>query len=295
MIVSASRRTDIPAFYTAWLMNRVRSGFALVRNPFRPGTITRVSLNPAEVDAIVFWTRNAEPLIPYLDELDAVGYRYYFQYTLVHYPRAFERAAPPRSRKVDGFRRLSRRIGPARVIWRYDPIILSNLTGLEYHKKQFTEIARALEGFSQRCVISFLDIYRKTKRTLERMEKERGVRVIDLHERPADVREIAGLLAPIARQSGFEITTCAEPLDLQEYGIQPGRCIDGDLINRLFGLDLKVEKDKGQRKWCRCVESTDIGAYDTCPHGCIYCYANASLELARRNFNQHNSLAPMLG
>lgn len=294
MIVSASRRTDIPAFYADWFMNRIRSESVLIRNPFRPTQISRVSLDPARVDAIVFWTRNAEPLIPHLDELDVMGYRYYFQYTLVHYPRVFERSSVTLSRKVEGFRRLSQRVGPDKIIWRYDPIIMSNLTNQAYHEDHFEEIAKGLRGFTHRCVISFLDIYRKTEKALHILKKKGDIRVVDLHHHEAKVREISDAFAEMGRDCGFEIFTCAEASNLEASGIRHGKCIDDDLVNRLFGLDLSIAKDKGQRRLCGCVESKDIGAYGTCPHGCIYCYANTNPELARRNFHRHNKHAPLL-
>lgn len=294
MIVSASRRTDIPAFYADWFINRIRSGFVLIRNPFRPTQIARISLEPTRVDAIVFWTRNAEPLMPYLAELDLMGYGYYFQYTVVHYPRVFERSSASESRKVDRFRRLSQRVGPDRIIWRYDPIILSNLTDLTYHEGHFEAIAKDLKGFTHRCIISFLDIYRKTERALDILKKERDIRVVDIHQHEGKIRELCRVFAAIGRDCSFEISTCAERSNLEDYGIRHGRCIDDKLVNRLFGLNLAIAKDKGQRKLCGCVESKDIGVYDTCPHGCIYCYANTNPELARRNFHRHNRHAPLL-
>jgi hypothetical protein len=294
MIVSASRRTDIPAYYSEWLMNRIRDGFVLVRNPFHPSQIGRVSLDPASVEAIVFWTRNAEPLIPSLRELDRLGYRYYFQYTMVHYPRIFERSAISLSKKIDRFRKLSQGVGPDRVIWRYDPIILSDLTDLAYHRSHFEEIARALEGSTHRCVISFLDVYRKTKKVLEGLRREKDIRVVDRHHHEGKVRELSAAFAETASTCGFEIFTCAEAFDLEDYGIHHGKCIDDELLNRLFGLNLSIPNDTGQRRLCGCVESKDIGSYDTCPQGCLYCYANATAELAQRNFARHDRLAPSL-
>lgn len=294
MIISASRRTDIPAFYSEWFMNRIRDGFVLIRNPFNPTHIGRVSLDPARVDAIIFWTRNAELLIPYLNELDLMGYHYYFQYTLVHYPKFFERSSVSLSQKVEKFRRLSQRVGPDKIIWRYDPIILSNLTNQLYHRNYFKEIAKTLRGFTNRCVISFLDIYRKTKLAMDSLKRKKDIRVVDVHQHEAKIREISGFLADVSRDCGFEIFTCAEAFTLDDFGIRHGKCIDDELLNRLFGLNLSIPKDKGQRKLCGCVESKDIGVYDTCPYGCIYCYANTSSELARRNFHRHNRHAPLL-
>ncbi len=295
MIISASRRTDIPALYTEWFMNRVKDGFVLIRNPFRPNQTRRVSLGAAAVDAIVFWTRNAEPLIRYLDELDLMGFRYYFQYTLVHYPKVFECSPLSLSQKIERFRFLSNRVGSSRIIWRYDPIILSSLTDQGYHKKWFEEIAKALSGFTRRCVISFLDIYPKMRRALNRLHREEGIIVTDIRHHDPKVGEISKFIGEVGRNHGFEVVTCAEQFDLEEFGVHHGKCIDDELLNTLFGLHLSVSKDKGQRRLCRCVESQDIGAYNTCPSGCIYCYANTSFGSARRNFQNHRTTSPLLG
>jgi hypothetical protein len=294
MIISASRRTDIPAYYSAWFMNRIRRGFAFTRTPFRPSQTSRVSLEPADVDGIVFWTRNADPLIPYLDELDGMGFRYYFQYTVVHYPRVFEPSTGSISEKIERFSRLSEKVGTGRIIWRYDPIILGSLTDQRYHYDTFQEIAEALSGFTRRCIISFLDIYPKRMKTLNNLEREKGIIVTNIHDQEATVRDLSKFIGEIGGNHGFEVVTCAEPFDLEAFGIGHGKCIDDELLNRLFGLDLSISKDRGQRKLCRCVESKDIGAYDTCPHGCIYCYANSGPKAVQKNFDGHEPATPLL-
>ena len=294
MIISVSRRTDIPAFYAEWFLNRLREGFVLVRHPFRPSQVERISLAPVDVDALVFWTRNADPLIPHLDELDSRGYRYYFQYTLVHYPTPLEKSLIPLSQKIERFRRLGERIGPERLIWRYDPVILTNLTDQQYHRRCFDDIARGLRGLTHRCMISFLDVYRKTKQKMAELDREEALRLIDLHRHEEKARELCSLFSEKGREYDLELFTCAEPFDLEDLGIRHGRCVDDQLIGRLFGLRLSLPKDKGQRKLCGCVQSKDIGTYDTCPHGCVYCYANTSDERARRNFERHDARAPML-
>jgi hypothetical protein len=294
MIISVSRRTDIPAFYAEWFLNRLREGFVLVRRPFRPRQIERISLAPMDVDALVFWTRNADPLIPHLDELDSRGYRYYFQYTVVHYPKSLEKSPIALSQKIERFRRLSERIGPERIIWRYDPVILTILTDEQYHRRCFEEIANGLRGFTHRCMISFLDVYRKTKQKMAQLSGDEATRLIDLHQDEEKARELSRLFSERGREYGLELFTCAEPFDLEDLGIRHGKCVDDELIGRLFGLGLSLPKDRGQRRLCRCVESKDIGTYDTCPHGCVYCYANTSDELAQRNFQKHDAYAPML-
>jgi hypothetical protein len=172
MIISASRRTDIPAFYSEWFMNRIRAGYCTTINPFNRHQVARVSLRPNDVDVIVFWTKNPEPLIQHLEELDNCGFRYYFQYTLTGYPKAIEPSVPEPKKGISTFKKLADLIGPEKVIWRYDPIIISNRTDSDYHKKQIDHIARELEGFTHRLVISVVDEYRKAKINFDRLEKQ---------------------------------------------------------------------------------------------------------------------------
>lgn len=293
MIISASRRTDLPAFYTPWLINRLRSGFCQVANPFRPGQIKRVSLLPEDVDVIVFWTRHAQPLIPYLDELDRRGYRYYFQYSLTNYPRQIERRTPFLGRAIKTIRALSNKIGSQRVIWRYDPILMSESTSLEFHRHNFQQLAQSLRGYARRCVISLYDDYAKAR---SRLLQEPGFEPLPKDSKPY-WRALAGLvpdLVDIAAQNQFEVCSCAEEMDLQPYGIPPGKCIDNDLILSVFGIEVSAVKDAGQRKACGCVVSQDIGRYDTCLFGCQFCYATRSFEKAYSNYSAHNPDLPAL-
>lgn len=288
MIISASRRTDIPAFYTEWLINRIRAGYCLVPNPFNPRQVSRISLLPQDVSAIVFWTRSAEKLMIYLDELDGRGYRYYFQHTLLDYPRPIEPLRSPLGRRLEAFHGLAERIGPERVIWRYDPIVISEVTLPEFHLKTFNKLARNLRGYTQRCVVSVLDIYRKAKRNLERMEVE-GAKLLPSQDGAAPwFGKLMEGLTEIGQHNEMEVTSCAEEIDLQPYGIRPGKCIDDEYIQRIFGIEVGHAKDPGQRKACGCVASVDIGMYDTCLYGCRYCYATRSFEAARANFARHD-------
>ncbi len=293
MIISASRRTDIPAFYARWLINRLRTGYCRVPNPFNPAQAAEISLRPEDVDVIVFWTRSPRPLFAHLDELDEKGYRYYFQYTLLDYPPLIEPFTPNAGRSQDMFRRLADRIGPERVIWRYDPILLSDATPADFHAEKFGRIAENLHGYTQRVVISFMDVYPKLRRRLKTLA-EQGVRVW-LEDGSDGGRTFsreqilaAGQLAEIARQNGLEIVSCAEEIDLRPYGISPGKCIDGELIGRIFGLLVSGEKDPNQRKACGCAVSKDIGVYSTCLFGCQYCYATSSFSRASENYHHHN-------
>ena len=293
MIISASRRTDIPAFYGEWFMNRVRAGWCLVPNPFNMGRMSRVSLHTTDVDALVFWSKDPAPFLPHLDELDDLGYRYYFLFTLNAYPAALEPNVPPLGERLETFRTLSRRLGPQRVVWRYDPIIISSMTGPDFHKDRFAAIAGELRGATHRVVVSFVDFYRKTDRHLSQLEREG----FHFNREPVSAPVFTDLLrdlASIAVENGMEITSCAEDTDFSESGVSPGRCIDERLLNSLWGLDLGYEKDAGQRPPCLCMISRDIGVNDTCLHGCPYCYATRSDSIARRRFSEHDPESPVL-
>lgn len=288
MIISASRRTDIPAFYTPWLMKRIRQGECQVVNPYRQDQIKSVSLLPGDVDVIVFWTRHVIPLLPFLDELDLRGFRYYFQYTLTHYPHRLEPGTPSLEAALGSFKALAQKIGKERVVWRYDPIYLSKSTSLNFHRQNFRALARSLRGYAQRCVVSLFDDYTKSRSRLSRNPE-----LAPLGESSDESRLILNILMPelveIAADNQFEMVSCAEKVDLLSYGIQPGKCVDDDLIRRLFGLELNYRKDPGQRPACQCMPSQDIGRYDTCPFGCQYCYANRSFEQAVQYYKSHHS------
>jgi len=275
MIISASRRTDVASFYAEWFLRRIREGYCEVRNPYNPAQVSRISLRCEDVDGIVFWTRNPRPLMARLDELD--GYRYYFQFTVVHNGRAHDGKSPGIKAAVETFKRLSER---ATVIWRYDPIVAT--VGVD-HAARFEAIASALRGHTDRCVISLVDAYRKTER---RMAELRGT--ADEPVAP-DVANLIPRLAAIARSHGMDIVSCAEEVDLTPYGVRPGRCIDPDLL----GLGA-FPKDPSQRAACGCVVSRDIGAYDTCLFECRYCYATSSFERSRERHAGHDPAAPSL-
>lgn len=294
MIISASRRTDIPAFYAAWFMNRVRAGYCTVPNPFNPRQVGCVSLQPEDVDVIVFWTRNARPLMASLDELDDRGYRYYFQYTILAYPRLLETKTPPVETAIKTFRRLSERIGPERVIWRYDPIVFSSLTDATFHRKRFAWLAEQLRGLTRRVVISIVDGYRKVQSRLHKLVAQ-GVTIPDQTlEQIADFDGLMYGLVETAMRCEMEIVSCAEELDLTRYGVQPGKCVDDALIARVFNLHLNLKKDTGQRNACGCVASRDIGMYDSCLFGCQYCYANRNFARSAANYAAHDRESPSL-
>ncbi|HHX71703.1 MAG TPA: DUF1848 domain-containing protein [Clostridiales bacterium] len=285
MIISASRRTDIPALYTDWFFNRLSQGFAFVRHPMQPRRISRVSLSPKDVEGIVFWTKNPYPMLNRLDLLSA--YPYYFQFTLTPYENHVEANLPSKENVlIPAFLRLSEKIGPGRVIWRYDPILLSRRYTIEAHLEAFNRMARRLAGYTEQCTISFLDYYQKIARA-----------VSSLHLTPIleDTKvQLAKEIAAIARSYGIAVNACAEPLDLSPYGIGKACCIDGRIFGKITGNRYKTGKDKGQRPECLCVPSIDIGAYNTCTNGCRYCYASFNTASTRENARRCNVDSPLL-
>ena len=290
MIISASRRTDIPAFYGVWFMNRIRAGYCVVVNPFNPRQITRISLRPEDVDVIVFWTKNAAPFLRYLDELDERGFAYYFLYTLTPYENAIEGNVPPVSQRIETFRRLAERIGTSRVVWRYDPILIGERHSFAWHEERFARLAGQLAGATERVIVSFVDFYQKTERNLAEIPE----RFVKNPEQEPEFAPFVRRLAEIAAEHRFEIQSCAEKRDLQVFGIRKGKCIDDDLIRRALGRDVPSKKDPHQRKECGCVVSKDIGAYNTCLYACRYCYATFDYATAKRQHAHHDPDSPSL-
>ncbi|UCH85386.1 MAG: DUF1848 domain-containing protein [Candidatus Latescibacterota bacterium] len=293
MIISASRRTDIPAFYSRWFMNRIREGYCLVPNPFNPTQVANVSLRPRDVDTVVFWSKNPEPLVSHLDEIDALGFVYYFLFTLNDYPAVIEPNLPSLDHRVAVFKTLSKRLGAERVIWRYDPIVISSETPYEFHRRRFDRIAGELSGHTRRVIVSLVDYYRKTDRRLAMLESTGIVFDRNAGEHPGTL-ELFRHMSGVASSHGMAIHSCAEPSpEFAGTGVRPGSCIDGALIKRL-GAKAPSQKDPGQRDACRCAVSKDIGVTDTCLGGCRYCYATRNHELARRRHSQHDPRAPVL-
>ena len=285
MILSVSRRTDIPAFYSDWFFYRIKAGFVDVRNPMNIHRISRIDIRPSVVDCIVLWTKNPRAMIGRLDELS--GYKYYFQFTVNPYDKHIEEEVPLKRSAFDTFRELSDKIGPEKVIWRYDPIFLSDRMDVAYHIRYFEEIAKRLSGFSNRCVISFIDLYKRVQTNTSRL----NIR----EPSDAEIQILAKSFVSIANSYGFIIQTCAEHIDLSGCGIEHGACIDPLLISNIIGsCALNVKKDKNQRKECGCVESVDIGEYNTCCHHCVYCYANYNREIVERKIETHNPLSSLL-
>ena len=280
-IISASRRTDIPAFYTPWLMNRIRAGFCYYPNPMYPAKFYRVSLRKEDVLGFVFWTRHPAPLIPHLPELDKAGFSYYFQYTVVGYPQTIDPRSPSLETAIKTFLALSDAIGPEKLVWRYDPIILNHEISADWHYNNFSRIADAIGSATRRLVVSVVDPYQKTKKRIGGVDD--GVAY--------NIDAYTGLLNRIvtnATSRGIRVDSCAEAA-MEVPGISHGSCVDANLLNRLKGrpAPLKPKLHK-QREGCLCHQSIDIGVNNSCGFGCQYCYATTNHDRALELVSSHN-------
>ncbi|HKF72867.1 MAG TPA: DUF1848 domain-containing protein [Stellaceae bacterium] len=267
MIVSASYRTDIPAFHAAWFLARLEAGFADVKNPYG-GAPYRVSLEPPQATGFVLWTRNIKPLLPDLEAVAAHA-PFMVQFTITGYPRALEPHVIDAEAAVAQVTALRRQWGPSAVVWRYDPILVSSLTPPEAHQAGFAKLVAALQGSVDEVVISFADLYRKSARNLADAARCHGFAWRD--PEPEEKRTLVAELAAIAAERGMRLTLCTEP-DFVGASATPARCIDAERLSDIAGRSV-LAREQGNRPGCLCAESRDIGAYDTCAQGCVYCYA----------------------
>lgn len=284
MIVSASRRTDIPAYYFEWFVRRLQDRHVLVRNPFNTHQVSRIRLSPDVVDGFVFWSKNPQPMLDYLPQLDE--YPYYVQFTLTGYGPEIEPQLPPLQTRLSTFAHLANAVGPERVIWRYDPIFLNGKYAVSHHLRTFEHLAQALSNRTRICNISFMDLYACTKRNMKPFHPSEV-------SAPQKV-ELVRSLGRIGRAFGIEVRVCAEQLDLDACGVAAASCIDASILERQLGCTLSVGKDRNQRPACRCAQSIDIGMYDSCLHGCRYCYANHSDALVQKAPALHDPASPLL-
>jgi DNA repair photolyase len=285
VIISASRRTDIPTYYSEWLFNRLKEEYVLVRNPMNIHQISKINLSPDIVDGIVFWTKNPIPMLDRLSELEK--YKFYFQFTLNSYSKDVEPNIPSKSKIIiPAFQKLSKAIGREKVIWRYDPIFFNETYTMEYHCKYFKILAAKLGDYTEKCTVSFLDLYRDTVRNTRSLHIQQ--------ETKAQQIEIMQQFSEIAKQYGFYIDTCAESVDFSKFDITHAHCIDKERFERIGKYRLLVEKDSNQRPECGCIASIDIGTYNTCKNGCLYCYANYSHNTVVKNTQKHNPHSALL-
>lgn len=283
MIISASYRTDIPAFYSDWLRARLDAGYAVVPNPYG-GKPSRVPLSGQDVDGFVFWTRNARPARAIFDRLAENEVPFVVQYTVTGYPTALETSVPPVTAALDDIRGLAERFGPRCVVWRYDPVFWSSLTPPDFHRENFASIAGRLRGAVDEVTLSAAHIYRKTRRNTDESAGRADFTWWD----PAEDEKTALLsdLGALAADSGMTATLCSQP-DLLADGLTPAKCIDAERLADIAGRPFKSRR-KGNRPGCLCAESRDIGGYDSCPHGCVYCYAVGNRQRAKDALKRHD-------
>ena len=289
VIVSASYKTDIPAFYGAWFAGRLAAGFCRVRNPYG-GPTRLVRLDRESVDGFVFWTRNIEPFWDGLAEVARQGYPFVVQYTITGYGRVLESSVPEASRMADAVKRLADAYGPRAVVWRYDPILVSSATPAGFHADQFGRLARRLRGACDEAVTSFTHFYRKTERNLRGLAASSALTWQD----PADPakREMFLEMLQIARDNRMRLTLCTQPAFTGD-ALAAARCIDAERLADVAGAPIEAA-ERGNRPGCACHASVDIGDYDTCPHGCVYCYAVNSRTAARARFTKHDPAAEFI-
>lgn len=283
MIVSASYKTDIPTFYGDWFINRLRAGYCKTVNPYNL-LISHVSLSRMETDGLVFWTKNLGPFLNHLKVVQQLDFPFLVQHTINSYPRVLEQAVVDAEKSIDNVRRVAEEYGPRVCIWRYDTIINSSVTPREFHLATFERIAKRLAGTVDEAVISFAQLYQKTLRNMNRASEEHGFTWDD----PSDTwkRELTLELKAIASAEGIKLSMCSQPQFLLT-GIGEARCVDARRLQEISGNSI-VAKLKGNRKECGCYESIDIGEYDTCPHGCVYCYAVKDRAIALERYKQHD-------
>lgn len=263
MIISASRRTDIPAFHADWFMNRIKDGYVLVSHNFKDERLYRVPLTPDVVDGIVFRTKNPAPMIPHLDALS--DYPYFFNITMNPYGREMERNVPRLQERVEVFRKLSSMIGPERMVWRYDPIFLSPKYDLDFHGRAFEYLCRELDGRAEKCMLGFIIHHPFVAKRVDPLDVKR--------RNDDDIRTVGAMFSEIAKPYNLQVETCAERVDLDQFGIRHGACVERDHMERIAGYKFEKVKEKYLRPNCNCMESIDIGSYSTCDNGCLYCYA----------------------
>ncbi len=282
MIINTGCRTDIPAFYSKWLMNRIREGYVLVRNPYYKSQVTKYSLSPNIVDCLAFCTKNPEPMLQYLDELDK--YKQYWFVTITPYGKDIEPVVPDKKRVIESFKKLSEHIGINSIGWRYDPIFIGNGFDVKKHIECFEKMAKQLKGYTNNCAISFLDLYEKVKRNAPDIRPPTKEEQI----------EIAKAFSKIGKLNNMTIHSCCEKTYLSEYGLKCNGCMSQEVIEKSINSSLNPPKRKNLRVHCNCLMGNDIGAYNTCGHLCKYCYANANKGLVIENMKKHNEKSPFL-
>lgn len=283
MILNTGARTDTVQYFSEWLLKRFKDGYVYARNPLFPNKVTRYELSPDKIDLVLFCSKNYAPILPRLHEITD-NYRTYFYYTITAYGKDIEPRVPSIDESLDTLVRLSAAVGKQRVAWRYDPVLLTDKYTVDVHAETFENMAARLAPHIDRCIFSFVEMYKKLRVNMPELAA--------MTER--DKTRIAELLGGIAAKYGIHIQTCGTNGDYAQYGIHKSGCATLDVLGAANGCEFREVKHKGQRAGCHCIESRDIGAYDTCLNGCKYCYANQSPQAARDNYKRHDKNSPIL-
>lgn len=283
MILNTGGRTDTVQYYSKWLLNRFKEGFVYSRNPFYPNKVTRYELIPKKIDCVVFCSKNYAPILDRLNEITD-KFNTYFYYTITVYRKDIEPGVPDIQKSIETLFKLEEIVGFKRIAWRYDPVLLTEKYTIDYHLKTFNYMAEQLNGHIDRCIFSFVEMYKKLKHNMPE--------ILLLTKEDREI--LAKGLGDIAGRYGIYLQTCAEAQNFEKYGIHKSGCMTLDILGMANDVKFRNLKHKGMRKNCNCIESRDIGAYDTCPNGCRYCYANSSPKKALENFKLHDENSPIL-
>ena len=282
MIINTGSRTDVPAYYSRWFMNRIRAGFVLVRNPYYPQQVTRYRLSPEVVDVLAFCTKNPGPMLPHLEALR--DFRQFWFVTITPYGKEIEPNVPEKDRVLKRFRLLSAALGPRAVAWRYDPVFLSDRYTVDFHRAAFRRMAETLAGATDQAVISFIDLYRKTRRNFP-----------EVREVPMEQQlQLAESFAETGREFGITVRSCFEAPELAQVGVNVEGCMTREVLERAIGCTLEPPAKPGARPGCSCLLGNDIGMYNTCGHLCRYCYANYDRQAVVENMKRHDPDSPFL-
>ncbi len=274
MIISASRRTDIPSLHTKWFLNRLKEKYVITQNPISKNNFYKIPLNKNIVDIIVFWSKN--PNIDFLKEVRDLGYKFYLHFTITPYDKNIERNIPNKKLLIRNFQTISKLFGKEKIIWRYDPIILNDDFNANYHINNFKNFADSLNGYTDECIFSFVQIYSKIKNNIKNINDNDKIILIE------NIKEIS-------EKNNIKLKSCSQDFDnITNIRVEKSACIDKERIQKILGYSIKEKKDKSQRKLCNCIESIDIGMYNTCTNGCIYCYANSKNIL--KDYDANNEI-----
>ena len=282
MILNTGLRTDIPGFFSEWFYNRIDDGFIYVRNPYAKNQIYSYRLDPELIDCIIFCTKNPKPMFENLEKIDK--FNQYWHITITPYEKEIEPNVPPVNEVLESFKYLSKRLGKENVTLRYDPIFINEKYTLEKHIESFEYILNSLSGYTTEAIISFIDLYEKTKRNFPQ------AREVTKDER----LKIGKEFARIGNENNIRIKTCVEGTELDKFGIDSSGCMTKEVIERAINKNLNIPKQKARNGECYCLLNNDIGEYNTCNHGCLYCYANSNKRLVKRNLKLHDPKSPIL-